>query len=93
MKVVARNISFTEQHDHLIDEKLAAGAYQTASEVVRDAMRLLQERDQLHQERVAKVRAKIEKGWEQSERGQMVDGTAVEAHFRKRSLDARRKRA
>lgn len=93
MKVVARNISFTEQHDQLIDERIAAGAYQTASEVVRAAMRLLQERDELHQRRVASVRAKIEKGWEQSERGQMVDGAAVEAHFRKRSADARRRRA
>jgi antitoxin ParD1/3/4 len=93
MKLVARNISFTELHDALIDEKIAAGAYQTASEVVRDAMRLLQERDELHQNRLGQVRAKIEKGWEQSERGQMVEGATVEAHFKKRSADARRKRA
>jgi antitoxin ParD1/3/4 len=92
MKVVARNISFTQQHDHLINEKISNGSHQTASEVVREAMRLLQERDELHQQRVARVRAKIEKGFQQSERGQMVDDVAVEEHFRKRSAEARRQR-
>jgi antitoxin ParD1/3/4 len=92
MKVVARNISFTHQHDHLINEKIANGSHQTASEVVREAMRLLQERDELHQKRVAKVRAKIETGFQQSERGQMVSDTEVEEHFRRRSAEARRQR-
>ena len=92
MKVVARNISFTQQHDQLINEKISNGSHQTASEVVREAMRLMQERDELHQQRVARVRAKIEKGFEQSERGQMVSDTDVEAHFRRRSAEARRQR-
>ncbi len=39
------NVSLTPELEQLVQEKMASGLYQTASEVVRDALRLLKERD------------------------------------------------
>ena len=39
------NVSITPELEQLINEKIKSGMYQTASEVVRDALRLLRQRD------------------------------------------------
>jgi antitoxin ParD1/3/4 len=39
------NVSLTPELERLVNEKVASGLYQTASEVVREALRLLRERD------------------------------------------------
>jgi antitoxin ParD1/3/4 len=39
------NVSLTRELDRLIQQKVKSGMYQTASEVVREALRLLRERD------------------------------------------------
>ena len=48
------NVSLTPQLEALIQDKVASGRYGNASEVVREALRLLEERDQ---ERSAKLQA------------------------------------
>jgi antitoxin ParD1/3/4 len=39
------NVSLTPELEELVTEKVRSGLYQTASEVVRDALRLLKQRD------------------------------------------------
>jgi antitoxin ParD1/3/4 len=39
------NVSLTPEFERLVNEKVESGLYQTASEVVREALRLLKERD------------------------------------------------
>jgi antitoxin ParD1/3/4 len=39
------NVSLTPELEDLVDEKVRSGFYQTASEVVREALRLLKQRD------------------------------------------------
>ena len=39
------NVSLTPELEQLVQDKVASGLYQTASEVVREALRLLKERD------------------------------------------------
>ncbi len=39
------NVSLTPELEALVKEKIRGGLYQTASEVVRDALRLLKQRD------------------------------------------------
>ena len=41
------NISLTAEIEHLINEKVASGMYHSASEVIREGLRLLKERDEL----------------------------------------------
>jgi antitoxin ParD1/3/4 len=39
------NVSLTPELEEMVNEKIRSGLYQTASEVVRDALRLLKQRD------------------------------------------------
>ena len=39
------NVSLTPELEELVNEKVRTGLYQTASEVIRDALRLLKQRD------------------------------------------------
>jgi antitoxin ParD1/3/4 len=39
------NVSLTPELEALVNEKVRSGLYQTASEVVREALRLLKQRD------------------------------------------------
>jgi antitoxin ParD1/3/4 len=60
------NVSLTPELEQLVNEKVRSGLYQTASEVVREALRLLKERDQ---EREG-LRADIQAGFDQLARGE-----------------------
>ena len=60
------NVSLTPELERLVNEKVESGLYQTASEVVREALRLLKERDQARDQLRADVRA----GFDQLARGE-----------------------
>ena len=55
------NVSLTPELEKLISERVDSGLYQTASEVVREALRLLRERDQDR----AQLRADVQEGLDQ----------------------------
>lgn len=78
------NISLTRELQELLDEKLASGRYGSASEVVRDGLRLIEQRDRLLA--IEELRTKIDVGWQQSERGEGRDGEIVFAEMRHRLL-------
>jgi antitoxin ParD1/3/4 len=76
------NISLTAELQEVLEQKLASGRYGSASEVVREGLRLIEQRDRLLA--IEEMRAKIDVGWQQSERGQLRDGETVFAEMRKR---------
>jgi antitoxin ParD1/3/4 len=45
--------------------------YHSASEVIRDGLRLMKERDELHQSRLAELRKDLVIGVDQADRGQV----------------------
>ena len=63
------NVSLTPELERLINDKVDAGSYQTASEVVRDALRLLKLRD----EGLVQLRRDIQAGFDQIERGEFAE--------------------
>ncbi len=65
------NVSLTKEFESYVTEKVESGLYQSASEVIRDGLRLMRERDELHQSRVAELRRDIAIGIDQAERGQV----------------------
>jgi antitoxin ParD1/3/4 len=69
------NVSLTPELERLVNAKIASGLYQTASEVVREALRLLQQRD----ESVRFLRSDAGAGLEQVEPGKagQLDGRAA----------------
>ncbi len=63
------NVSLTPELEELVDEKVQSGMYHTASEVVRDALRLLKERDELKERRMEQLRNDIAVGLKDLEAG------------------------
>src|SRR5262245_51013697 len=53
------NVSLTPQLEELVKEKVASGKYNSASEVVRDALRLLEEQDELHRIKLEALKSDI----------------------------------
>src|SRR5262245_62068309 len=66
------NVSLTPQLERLVHQKVKSGAYLSASEVVREGLRLLQERDAVREFRLAELRKEIQIGLDQLERGEGV---------------------
>lgn len=56
------NISLTPHLEKMIREKVESGSYNSASEVVREALRLLEEEDQLRALKVQRLRRDIQEG-------------------------------
>ena len=84
------NIALTPHFEHLVKAKVSSGRYESASEVVREGLRLLEERDE-QQANLAELQRDVEAGWQQSERGEVVDGPTVFAEIRQLSKTRRSK--
>ena len=78
------NIHLTPELAQLVQRKVKSGRYNSASEVVREALRLLDERDQLLELRKEAIRQQIDAGWESLRRGDGVDGEAFFADLERK---------
>jgi antitoxin ParD1/3/4 len=58
------NISLTPHLEEMIRAKIASGSYNSASEVVREALRLLEDEDQLRSLKMQRLREDIREGLE-----------------------------
>jgi antitoxin ParD1/3/4 len=77
------NISLTPELERLVDEKVKSGRYASASEVIREGLRLLEEKEELKRQRLAEVRRKIDRGIEQLDRGLGIPGPEARARLRR----------
>jgi antitoxin ParD1/3/4 len=71
------NVSLTPQLEQFVREKVDSGRYLSASEVVREGLRLLEERDRVYQARLADLQKEITIGVEEADRGELFDGEEV----------------
>ena len=72
----AKNVALTPQLARFVDDLVAAGAYNNASEVVRDGLRELQRRK--HADQITEIQARIGTGLEQLDRGEGWVGAPAE---------------
>ena len=88
-------VSLTGELEALVKEKVKTGVYPTASEVIRDGLRLLKERDQLYQVRLEELRGEVKKGLDQLDRGEGVpfDPEALKRRLRQHVAKKKRPRA
>jgi antitoxin ParD1/3/4 len=84
------NVNLGTAFDKFIGELLKTGMYQSQSEVVREGLRLLKEREELKKLRLAELRKEIAIGSEQADRGEFVDGKQTFAEIRRRSAERKR---
>ena len=64
------NVSLTPELERLVQSKVDSGLYNSASEVIRESLRLLHERDRIREIRLEELRKEIQKGVDQLERGE-----------------------
>jgi antitoxin ParD1/3/4 len=74
---VSMNIHLTLELEKLIQSKVESGCYSSASEVVREALHILEQRDEVFAIRKEEIRTQIEEGWQSAKRGELVDGDEV----------------
>jgi antitoxin ParD1/3/4 len=76
------NISLTPELGMFLDSRVKSGRYQTMSEVVREALRLLERQETLREEDLRQLKAKLDRGAAQAERGDLLEGKTVFAELR-----------
>lgn len=64
-----RNINLTDRLDAFVEDQVASGAYGSASEVIRDAIRLLEERGKEHRAKLRALRDAAKIGFDQLDQG------------------------
>ena len=68
------SVSFMTQQAEFLASCVASGRYQSTSEVVREAVRLLEDRQERRQAELTRLRTLIREGAGQLDRGEVVDG-------------------
>ncbi|HUE85813.1 MAG TPA: type II toxin-antitoxin system ParD family antitoxin [Vicinamibacterales bacterium] len=78
-----RNISLTPEQDAFVEKVVEAGEYQNASEAIRDALRVLQQRRKEDSLRLKALRAQIKVGIDAIDRGDFaeVDDADLEGYL------------
>ena len=74
-------ITVTQELEAFIRERVASGRFDTASEVVREGLKLLELREYQRETVLADIRHEIEIGLEQANAGQLRDGEAFFAEL------------
>ena len=71
------NVSLTPELEKLVNEEVKSGRYKSASEVVREGLRLAR----LREEKLQALRTEIAKGIKSLERGKGIEYSSVKALF------------
>lgn len=61
------NVSLTPELEQYVQDKVSSGAYYSASEVIREGLRMLQERDRLQEARLQQLRQEVQVGLDSGE--------------------------
>jgi antitoxin ParD1/3/4 len=84
------NVSLTPELEKFVSAKVEAGRYGSASEVVREALRLLEEHDQNRAARLAEFNQELGRRLESLDSGRHVKPAAARDRLKRKS-DQRRK--
>lgn len=80
------NVSLTPELEKIVNTKVQSGLYNSASEVVREGLRLLQQRDEMRELKLEALRKEIQLGIDELEAGRFRDGRGAMAEMKERLL-------
>lgn len=78
------NISLTPELEKIIKRKVRSGQYSSSSEVIREALRLMDEQDRIRELRLEELRKDIQAGKDSLAKGEGRKGKEVFARLRKK---------
>ena len=89
------NVSLTPELEKLVTERVRSGMYSSASEVIREALRLLNQQEGVRQRKLEELRKEIQIGIDQIERGEGVplDIGKIKSRLRKRLQEQKQLKA
>ena len=67
-----RNINLTEHFDHFVAHQVSSGRYSNASEIVREALRLLEEQEQEREAKLKALRQAAKQGFDEIDQGKGI---------------------
>jgi antitoxin ParD1/3/4 len=85
------NVSLTRELDKFVADKVASGRYTSASEVVREALRLLEERDRSRAEQLDEFNRELKKRLDSADKGNFVTADESWRRIRERSAQRRKR--
>lgn len=68
-----RNVNLTVHFDKFIETGVVSGRFSNASEVVREGLRLLEQREQEDRARIEWLRSAAKEGFDQLDRGEGIE--------------------
>jgi antitoxin ParD1/3/4 len=71
-----RNVNLTKHWDEFIESGITSGRFSNASEVVREGLRLLEQREAEEKAKLEWLRAAVKEGFDDIERGDYVTLTS-----------------
>ena len=84
------NVSLTPELEHFVAAKVETGRYTSASEVVREALRLLEENDRLRAAQLKDFNRELGQRLASLDRGGTVDPATARARLHKKSRERRK---
>ncbi len=67
-----RNVNLTEHLDHFVADQVASGRYSNASEIVREALRRLEEQEQERSAKLDALRQAAKQGFDEIDQGKGI---------------------
>lgn len=83
------NVSLTPELEEFVNDKVKTGLYNSASEVVRESLRLLRRQDQLEQLQLDELRREVQSSIKQMDAGQGVPIETVRERIQQRRAKKR----
>ena len=71
--MVTRNVVLTDRHEQVIKDLVGSGRYQNASEVLRDGLRLIEERDTREQAKLQALKEAARLGFAEIDEGRYTE--------------------
>jgi antitoxin ParD1/3/4 len=87
------NVSLTRELEQFVQAKVESGRYNSASEVVREALRLLENHEQARAAQLAEFNQELGRRLASLDRGESADPSEIRSHLKIKSEEHRKRRA
>ncbi|MBZ5624697.1 MAG: type II toxin-antitoxin system ParD family antitoxin [Acidobacteriia bacterium] len=84
------NVNLTPELEKLVHNKVKTGRYNSASEVVREALRLLEDHDKVRVAQLSEFRREIDRRLASLDRGESIEGEKFFAELERPEAALRR---
>lgn len=87
------NVSLTPELEQFVQAKVQSGRYNSASEVMREALRLLDDHEKARAAQLAEFNQELGRRLASLDRGERADPVKIRTRLQKRSEERRKRRA